>query len=188
MATWNGIVGASSDDAKQAGTTVTLTDSPIILTAGTHWAGLRFQSCPIPNSATINSSTLTLELITGFASPDGMVIYGEDVDDAATFTTGTNDISGRTLTTASVTWTGATLGAGDRSPGDLSAIIAEITTRGGWSAGNDLALIFDAISATSLRFTSYDGSTSTCARLVVDYTAAGTALPVMAQYYARMRG
>ena len=173
MATWNGICGASSDDAKQAGTTVTLTDAPIALTAGTHWAGLRFPSCPIANSETINSAVLTLELTAGSTDPGNLVIYGENVDDSATFTTTNNDISGRTRTTASVTWTAGAQGAGDKNAPDLAAILAEITTRAGYAAGNDVALIFDATASTSLRFTSYDTSTSLCARLTVDYGGGG---------------
>lgn len=185
MTTWNGIVGASSDDAKQSGTTVTLTDAPIALTAGTHLAGLRFPNCPIPNGASISSAVLTLELTAGSTDPGDLVIYGEDIDDAPTFTTGSNNISGRTLTTANVTWAAGALGGGDRNSPDLAAIVAEITTRAGYAAGNDMALILDATASTTFRFTPYDTSTTLCARLAVVYSTGGVTKQAM--YYAQAR-
>lgn len=173
MATWNGICGASADDAKQAGTVMTLTDTTIILSAGTHWAGLRFPSCTVPKGAPIISALLTLELPDANTDPGALVFYGEAADDAAAFTTAASNISGRTMTAANVSWSSGLLGGGDKTSPDLSAILAEITGRPGYAAGNAIALILDSQSATSLRFRCYDSSTTTCARLTVDYGGDG---------------
>lgn len=186
MATWNAIIGASSDDARQAAGVVTLTDANIGMSAGTNWAGLRWPSCPIPNGAAISAATLTLNLNSGKTTPNGLIVWGEDEDNAATFAATSNNISGRTMTTASVTWTGGALGTGDKSPPDLSAIVAEITSRAGWAAGNALALILDGVAGMDFEFPAYDGSTTLCARLVVVYGTTG--LTKQAMYYARMRG
>ena len=180
MAVWDAIIVASSDDARQAAGAVTLTDSPILLTAGTAWAGLRFTNCPIPNGSTISAATLTVSFTTS-GSPDGLIIWGEDVDDAATFTTAASSISSRTPTTANVAWTGTLLGTGDKVSPDISTVIAEITSRVGYAAGNDLALLLDAVPTTDFRFTSYDGSTTACARLSVTYGSAAAAMPKVAR-------
>ena len=170
MATWNGICAASADDAKEASGTVTLADTPnILLSAGTHWAGLRFPGCPVANSEPIVSAVLTLELVAGNTDPGALVFYGEAADNAAAFTTAASNISDRTRTAANVPWSSGALGGGDKASPDLAAILAEITSRPGWAAGNAVALILDATATTSLRFTSYDSSTTLCARLVVEY-------------------
>ena len=171
MATWNGICGASADDAKQAGTTVTLNNTQIILSAGTQWAGLRFPGCSIPKGAAITSAILTLELVADNTDPGALVFYGEAADNAAAFTTAASNISGRAMTTANVAWSSGALGNGDKNSPDLAAILTEITGRSGYAAGNAVALILDATGTTSLRFTSYDSSTSLCARLAVVYSA-----------------
>lgn len=184
MATWNGICGGNSDDAKEASGTVTLADTQILLSAGTHWAGLRFPNCSVPKGAPIVSAVLTLELVAGNTDPGALVFYGEAADNAAAFTTAASNISGRTRTAANVAWSSGALGGGDKNSPDLAAILAEITGRAGYAAGNAVALILDATATTSLRFTSYDGSTSLCARLAVTY---GGSMTSMAMYYARRR-
>ena len=177
MATWNAIITASSDDARQAGTTVTLTDTGILLNAGTQWAGLRFLSCPIAPGSGIVSALLTLDInTTTNDSPGGMGIYGEAYNFPNTFSTTGNDISNRNRTTNVVPWTGTDIGAGDKTAPDLAAVLNEIINGGyGFSAGNPVALILDPTSTTDLLFRAYDGSTTTCARLTVEYTPPTTA-------------
>lgn len=175
MATWNRSINFPSDDARQAAGTVTLTDAAILLSAGTAWAGLRFTNCPIPKGALIVAATLTLNITGGGGSPAGTIIWGEAVDSADTFVASSNNISARTRTTASVTWSSTSLSNGDQNAPDITAILSEITSRAGWAIGNALALHLDAVSGTNLRFTAYDSSSALCARLAVTYTATAAA-------------
>lgn len=169
---------------------MSLTDSPLTFTAGTQYWGFRFQSCPIPAGATITSAVLTLYVTsTTYDDPGGLIIYGEDTADAATFTTGASNISGRALTTASVTWTGTNIGDADRNSPDLTSILDEVINTGGtgYAAGNDIALILDATGSTVFRVRSYDGFTDTCARLTVEYTAGGQPMAARGRQVPGMR-
>ena len=73
-------------------------------------------------------------------------LQGEDADNAAGFTSTTNDVTNRVLTTASVNWspndwnTVGETGSDQQSP-DLAAIIQEIVNRAGWVSGMDIAII-----------------------------------------------
>lgn len=178
MATWNAIVEPGYDDAKQAGSVMTLEDSPIILSAGSHWAGLRFQNCPIAPGDDIDTAHLTLDVYTAARDdPAGMAIYGENSFSAAAFTTDALNITARPRTTNFVAWTGNNIGAGDKNSPDLAVVLDEIINGGvsGYLQGNDIALFIDAVADTSFHFRSYEETTTNCARLTVNYTPAATA-------------
>jgi hypothetical protein len=184
-------VGASADDAVQVGSSVTLTDDHDHCTSDTNWYGFRFQSVAIPAGATIDSAVLQLYMPTAAEDLVYVDIYGEDVDDSAAFTTGSNNISGRTLTTAKVDWDTANAGAPAwiDSP-DISAIIQEIVDRPGWASGQDLAIILDLQSGVDMdvRMWDYTGN-AYGARLVLSYTeaAAGLSKPIAMHYYRQRR-
>lgn len=139
-------IAAGSDDASQAGATVTLTGttSGNNLDASNEYAGMRFVVPSIANGDTIIEAWLRIR-VTGSGVDEPLVdIYAEDVDNAATFTTTNNDISNRTPTTAVVRWDVADLGSGTNSPFNtpsLVSVIQEIIDRPGWSPGNGMALI-----------------------------------------------
>lgn len=185
MAIWNAIILDYQDDAKQAGTTMTLTDSPLTFTAGTQWWGFRFINCPIPVGSTINSTLLTLYVTsTTYDDPGGLIIYGQlSADVAGYFTINAADITNRLRTTDNVVWSGTNIGAGDRNPPDLSTVLDEIINEGAYQLGYPIVFLFDAVGTTDFRVRSYDGFTDTCARLTVDYTppagAGGAAGPLV---------
>ena len=114
--------------------------------------GMRFQNIPIPQGTTIvNAEIQFTSDQTDNQNPSSIIFRGEDIDDAPTFTgggAGTNDISGRTPTTESVTWsppnwtTTGTAGP-DQLTNDLSPIIQEIIDRPLWDAGNSLVIMTD---------------------------------------------
>ena len=147
-------VAASADDAEEvvssgivsiSGTSIELQDDRI--------AGFRFEGIEIPQGATIAHAwiqfTSAITVASGGTAAAMVDIYGEAADDAAAFTTGTADISGRTPTTATVEWSlpessGASAWTiGDRSPNqrtpDLATIVQEIVDRAGWASGNAMA-------------------------------------------------
>lgn len=182
MATWNAIIAASADDARQAGVTVTLDDAIIVFSAGTQWAGLRFPDCPIAPGDDIDTAYLTFGVFsTAYDDPGGMGIYGEAYNYPIPFTTDDGNISARNRTTTVVAWNGTGIGAGDRSSPDVAAVLNEIINGGyGYTQGNPVAFILDPTGSTIFRFRAYDDSTTTCVRLTATYTpAAGPAGPLI---------
>lgn len=174
MVTLNLQVGASSDDAKQAAdTTMSLTIVFIRILGPAQWGGIRFTNVTIPQGATINTATITVDVEDTVNDDPNENIYGNDVDNAGTFTSTNSDISGRARTTAVVEWTATGVGAGTEVSPDISTVIQEIVNRAGWVSGNAIALIFDHLGTTNFAFTSYDGSTTLAAKLDITYTVSG---------------
>ena len=95
-----------------------------------------------------------------------LVFQAEDVDNAATFSATTNDISSRPVTAASVAWSPpqwSTVGESgpDQRTTDIASVIQEIVDRQpvgdqtGWVSGNSLVII---ITGTGKRVAeSYEG-------------------------------
>jgi len=113
--------------------------------------GLRFTGVNIPAGSTITSASIEFTADETDSSTVTLDIWGEDVDDASTFTGCTNecgDISGRTKTSSQVTWSNIpSWNNGEQGPDtttpDLSAIIQEVIDRPGWSNGNNIVFIIE---------------------------------------------
>ena len=107
--------------------------------------GVRFQGITIPQGATITHAYLRLISAGSYATGTcDVTLKGEDVDNSSVFSAGSanSNISGRTVTTASVSW--GIPANSDRelvSSPDIASIIQEIVDRGGWSSGNALSII-----------------------------------------------
>lgn len=138
-----------SDDAQQAGSTVTTTDTFLNLpvTAGDEdrLIGLRFQNITIPQGATITGATIMFTSNSNLSGPDANArIYGQAIDSAPTFAASANNISSRARTTTFVDWIGiAGWSTGESGPDTttpgLAAIVQEIVNRSSWSSGNAIA-------------------------------------------------
>lgn len=155
--TW--YVGASSDDAGvYKGTSVSHPETnwnTLNLTAvacrcgcfGTdeRWGhGSRFTGVTVPHGSTINQANYKLYCYDDRNGSQESRIYGEDVDDASTFST-VADYNTRkgSVTTAYVDWDfDGDAAAWSTSP-DIKTIIQEIVDREGWSSGNDLVLFHE---------------------------------------------
>ena len=188
MATFNATITASADDARQDGTTVVITGTNITIDTATRYGGLRFQSVTIPQASTISAATLTVTVPSlSFDDPD-VTIWGDDRADALAFTTGASNISSRSATTATVTWSASSIGTGAKTSPSLVTIIQEIVDRGDWVSGNALALILKGNSTNPLRFNAYDGGGADYATLDVTYTAPSAGgVTTKTMYYARQR-
>ena len=188
MATWSGACGASADDAYQNGTAMSLT-ALMSVTSATHYLGVRFPNVTVPQGATINSATLTVNVPSTINdTPAGVTWYGELATNAAAFTTTASDITNRARTSATTVWSGTDIGTGDHDL-TVTSIVQEIVNQGGWASGNAMALLLYGVAA-SLRITNYDTSTTLCARLAIDYTeggGGGGGITMHAMYYARVR-
>ena len=105
----------------------------------------------------------------------GLTIFGKDADDAATFNSGSNNLSSRSMTSASVVWSNVEDWKKNQwhdTPG-ISAVIQEIVNRSGWADGNDLVILVrsDDLNGKRLAF-SHDDNGNKAAKLHIEYTTA----------------
>lgn len=155
-------VTASSDDAQQIGTTMTLNGTTIggSLDATTDWAAMRFLGVNIPPGADVTSAILQV-VPSGTGEDEPLVtIYLEDADNAATYTSGASDISNRSRT-AGISWSSTDLGATGSSyhdSSDLAPAVNAVVHRAGWAEGNALSVIIQGGSTTTrdLTIEAYD--------------------------------
>ncbi len=151
--------------------------------AVTQTTGLRFQNVVIPQGASISDAKLILTpTSTDTTTTDIIKIRAEAADDAATFTTTANDISGRATVTKFTDWTLPATTAdqvitscvdGTCTSNTLAKVIQDVTDRAGWCGGNDLTLIIQD-NTDGKDFYSYDGNSGLAPQLEVTYDTTGT--------------
>ena len=139
--------------------------------------GQRFLNVTIPKGATIVTAYLTFTC-RGSTSADTVnsKIKGEAADNAATFVNEADFLT-RSWTTAVVSWNAIpawTLDTEYNSP-EIKTIIQEIVNRAGWASGNAMVLLWEdfdgnTVGTADRRPYSYDGSTTKCAKLHIEYT------------------
>lgn len=149
---------------------------------GVAYGGVRFTSVTVPQGATINSATLRL-VVNNTGSNSGSsgfgTWYGDDVDDAAAWSSGSAPQS-ITKTTASATALGSTTD-GQIFNHDIASIVQEIVDRAGWASGNDMRFATDPTGSTGfVEWADYSVEPSNAAQLSIDYTAGGTAYSLTA--------
>ena len=116
-------------------------------TATKHGIGLRFTNILIPNNATITEAYLT---IISRSNTSNMAvrsrIYGENTDNALTFSTET-DFESRLLnrTRATIDWDNIPAWNADAkySSPDIKIIVQEIVKRPGWNSGNSITIFWE---------------------------------------------
>lgn len=109
--------------------------------------GIRFGNVDIDQGQTISSAFVQFEADAVTSGEITITIHGELATNAAAFTDTDNDVTDRTTTTASVSWTPndwdqINENGVDQRTVDISSIIQEIVNQGGWANGNSLVLIF----------------------------------------------
>ena len=136
------------------------------------YVGLRFQSASIPQGATITTAYIEFKAADANTESTDITIWGEDTDDASQFGTGNNDISNRTKTSASILWNNVENWSDNQTYNtpDISAVIQEIVNRGGWSSGNDIAVILESTDLNGKRlFDARDFSSADAGLLHVEF-------------------
>lgn len=104
--------------------------------------GIRFENVNIPQGATITGASLTFNAFSGNSQASSLNFVGEAADNALAFSNATNNIGSRANTAASVNWSvPAWVANQDYTSPDLSTVVQEVVARGGWNAGNDLAIL-----------------------------------------------
>ncbi len=135
--------------------------------------GLRFTGLKIPQGAAIDSAYIQFTVDEASSGTCVLSIKGHNVDDSPSFTSETNNVSGRVTTSAEVNWEPAdwpTVGAAgkDQRTPDLSSIVQEIVNRPGYTQSSAISFI---IAGTGERTAeAYEGDAGSAALLVVDYT------------------
>lgn len=176
-----------SDDVEERGTNgrVSLNSSDLELTydrskTGNQTIGLRFNGIFLPPGATIDSAFVQFTVDETRNSAGSLNIYAEATGDSQPFTRDYYNVSSRSKTAASVSWTPAswnTVGSAtnaQRTP-NIANIIQEIIDRGDWDGlGSSLSII---INGTGKRVAeSYEGSVEAAPKLMVYYSNPGAPL------------
>lgn len=141
--------------------------------------GVRFRDIAIPQGATITSAYLTFTANANGTSNSQVMeikIEGQDIDDAPVFTTNNSDLSGRTKTSASVSWN-VNVGwtANNTYPtADIKSILQEIVNRDGWKSGNAMAFMLSDQAANHGKrdVYPYNASPANAPLLTIVYTQA----------------
>ncbi len=173
-------VSANTDDCYDNGTT-TVTNSGANIAWGKNGgvvydSGIRFLNVTVPNGATITSAYVTFTCYTGSfsATTCNANCYGEDADNAATYSNHANFV-GRALT-AAVAWNSIGTWNGDveYSTPSLITPVTTITARVGWVSGNAMAFQVKDNGSSEGAFRppwDYSGSTAKAAKLHIEYTS-----------------
>ena len=170
-------VNASSDDAEQtsgAAPVLNSTDLELVTDAAAQTIGMRFTGVTVPRGANVTKAYVQFTTDETGTATTSLTIRAEASDNAATFTTATNNVSSRPRTTAAVTpaWAPAAwtvideAGANQRTP-DLSAVIREVTGRSGWASGNALAVVINGSGKRVAR--AFDAQLGSAPLLHVEY-------------------
>lgn len=138
-------------------------------------SGMRFAEVGVPAGATIDAANVSMQELNSFGDDVHAEFHAEDTDDSLDFVASA-DVTGRARTTAStviaedsvINWYSV----------NVTAAVAEVVARGGWSVNNAMTVLAIGTTAgTNLQFNihSYDGNTLLAPKLDIDYTAAATA-------------
>jgi VCBS repeat-containing protein len=175
-------VSASTDDAEEAssgGMDLGSSDLELVLESSVQTVGIRFNGISVPQGANILNAYLQFQTDEENTEATALIIQGEDVDQATTFTSTSGNISSRPRTTASTSWSPppwtirGEAGPDQRTP-DISPVIQEIVGRPGWANGNSLVII---ITGSGKRVAeSFDGSQTGAPTLYVEYATGGAPL------------
>lgn len=185
MATLALQVGSGNDDGREPGSgTPILNDANeiiMIVSSINTWAAMRFTNVTVPQGSTINTFTHSIYVNSTTYDTADLNVYLENADNSAALTTSSNNISGRSLTSA-VIWTATNMGTGWKSPGDLASQFQTVVNRVGWVSGNAATVLFKARSGTNeLRWRPYEYDSSLAAKIDIDYTAPGGASHVVSK-------
>ena len=169
-------VGASSHDAEESDSgNVSLTSSDLEMTleSTTQTVGIRFENLMVPQGAVVSIAWVQFQADEINSEATNLTIRGESVDDASIFSSVSDNITSRSVTSAAVAWSPlpwlvkGEAGVDQTTP-NLAMVVQEVVDRQGWSSGNALALV---IGGTGKRVAeSYDGLSAAAPLLHVEYS------------------
>ncbi|MEZ4736129.1 MAG: metallophosphoesterase [Caldilineaceae bacterium] len=165
----------SHDDAEEqlaGGRMITdSSDLELVQEATTQTIGLRFPGVMIPPHAIIVTATIVLTTDELDDKPTTLFFYGEATADAAPFTALDGDLSRRTLTAATVTWSDLpawSVASEKHQTPDLAPIVQELIDQADWRSGNALAFLITGNGKRTA--VAYDGDPVYAPQLIINYT------------------
>lgn len=181
-------VNASSDDAEEnystGSTSLNSGDLELItdFDNGDQLVGIRFINHGIPAGVTIEQAYLQFTCDEAGSGATVVDIRGELSTDAETFSATTNNISGRTTTSASTNWSipawnSAGAAGVDQRSTDISPVVQEVVNQSGYSESS--AFVFIISGSGTRTAESYDGGAGVAALLHVQYSTDGPEIPVI---------
>ncbi len=175
-------VNSSSDDAEEAVASGAMYDTSSDLElVFDDWVnvndnqliGIRFTNITIPQGAVITRAYIQFEVDELKANdPCNLFVFAEDNLNPSTYTTTSNDISGRNYLNDSVAWNPPTWTAvSDQGPAqqtaDLSKLVQDIISYSGWTSGNSMAFMIKGNGTRTAE--SYDGEPNAAPQLNIEY-------------------
>lgn len=169
-------VAASADDAEQDLATgaidLTSTDLELIRDGSSdQLVGMRFANLTVPRNATVASATIQFTVDEATSAATSLIFQAEATDNAAGFTTVSNNLSGRSRSAASVAWnpgawsTIGSRGSEARSP-ELKTLVQGVVARTGWVSGNALAVLVSGSGSRVANSRDRSGGTPAALRVV----------------------
>lgn len=129
---------------------------------------IRFQGINIPQGVTVNSAALVLTPQNTDSTASTWTIKAEKTTNSPALAATNGNLSGRTGTTAEVSWTvpAMTADSAITSP-DLTSILQELVDDGGWCGGNAITLIITGDGTRQIK--SYEQASSAAPKLTYTY-------------------
>ena len=120
-------------------------------------SGMRFLDIPLNQGQQILAAKLTFTARRNDTGSTTLRFAGEDEDDAAQFANVQDNLSARTQTSATVSWSPTDWTQDETyDSADLTAIIQEIVDRPSWAPGNAMVLVQEHTSGPNRRARTYD--------------------------------
>jgi hypothetical protein len=144
---------------------------------GVQEIGLLFRGVNIPPGSTITNAYVEFTADGNHSGATNLVIRGEGDATPDDFSNSDFDVSNRTKTTASVSWSPESWSDDEfYATDDITAIIQEIIDLAGWSSGNNLVITIEpgsgcTNSSCRRRAESHNGDSDNAPRLVVEFDA-----------------
>src|SRR3954469_3831441 len=173
-------IASGNDDVEQRASSgsMTMNSSDLeLVTDGTNVqiVGLRFLGIVIPQGAVITSAYIQFQTDEVTTAATSLVIRGQDIGDAAAFTTAAFNASSRVTTDASVAWTPSAwstvgqAGLAQRTP-DMTAVVQEIVSRSDWAALNDMVFLITGSGRRTAE--AFESGAATAPLLHIEYAPA----------------
>src|SRR3954471_14486467 len=173
-------IASGTDDVEQGASSgsMSMSSSDLeLVTDGTNVqiVGLRFLGIDIPRGAVITSAYIQFQTDEVTTAATSVVIRGQDIGDAAPFTTAAFNASPRVTTDASVprtpsAWsTVGQAGLAQRTP-DMTAVVQEIVSRSDWAALNDMVFLITGSGRRTAE--AFESGAATAPLLHIEYAPA----------------
>lgn len=170
-------VESSTDDAFEQSGWTDISQDQVKMSDGTDTilSGFRFNDVQLPQGATITAARLKFVSQSFNTTATDFSVKGELSTNSSAFASGNNNLSDRTLTTASTTWNtdNEFPVSGDViNSTDVSSVVQEIVNQPGWCGGNSLSLIIEGSSTdagSARKVLSADEGSGSAAQLILEY-------------------